>query len=128
MPLRRGAAGFYFDLSRQGIFGDRRLDVVFNPADPIDIGTGGKHDGQAFTAGPARAADAVDVVIDVVGDVEVKDVSNAFDVNAAGGDVGGDQNLGLGLGKVAQDLVAPALGHIAVEFADVEALGNQFSG
>ena len=125
--FRRTAAGLDLHLTGQGIFGDRRVDVVFDAADPVFIGCRGEHDGQAFTAGPARAADAVDVVVDVVGDIEVEDVGNAFDIDAAGGDVRGDQDLRLGFGKVAQDLVTAALGHVAVEFADVEALGDEFA-
>lgn len=54
-------------------------------------------------------------------------MGNAFDIDAAGGDVRGDQDLRLGFGKVAQDLVTAALGHVAVEFADVEALGDKFA-
>ena len=68
----------------------------------------------------------MDVVVDVVGDIEVEDVGNAFNINAASGNIRGDQDLRLGFGEVAQDLIAAALGHVAVEFADVEALSNEF--
>src|SRR5262245_39990171 len=41
--------------------------------------------------GATRAADAVDVVFRCLGHVEVDDVAERFDVDAAGGDIGGDQ-------------------------------------
>ena len=66
-------------------------------------------------AGPAGAAGAVDVVLVVGGRVEVHDAGDAVDVDAAGGDVGGDEGvhsprrerregpLALGLAAVAVD-------------------------
>ena len=62
-----------------------------------------------------------------MGDIEVEDMRDPFDVDAAGCDIRGDQDLRLGFGKVAQDLIAAALRHIAVEFTDVEALGDEFA-
>ena len=50
-----------------------------------------QRDGDAFRAGARRAADAVDVALRDVGQVEVDDVADAVDVDAARGDVGGDQ-------------------------------------
>ena len=124
--FRRPAAGLDLDLTGQGVFGDRRMDVVFDAADPVFICCRGEHDGKAFIAGTACAADTMDVVIDIMGDIEVEDMGNPFDIDATGCDVCGDQDLCLGFGKIPQDLVAAALGHVAVEFADVEALGNEF--
>ena len=50
-------------------------------------------DGVAHGLGAAGAADAVDVVLGVGGNVVVDDVRDAGDVDAAGGDVGGDHHL-----------------------------------
>jgi hypothetical protein len=52
----------------------------------------GQRDGVAFLAGAAGAADAVHVVIGLVGQVVVDDHLDAADVDAAGGDVGGDHH------------------------------------
>ena len=53
----------------------------------------GEHEGDADAAAPGArgAADAVDVVLGGAGEVVVDDVRDAVDVDAAGGDVGGDQ-------------------------------------
>ncbi len=45
-----------------------------------------------FARAAGGAAGAVDVVLDVLGDVEVDDVLDAGDVDAAAGDVGGDED------------------------------------
>ena len=54
-----------------------------------------EQDRLAAAAGAAGAADAVDVALDVVGDVVVDDVADALDVEAARGDVGRDQHVEL---------------------------------
>ena len=48
-------------------------------------------DGGAAQAGAAGAADAVDVIVGMVRHVEIEDVADGRDVEAARGDVGGDQ-------------------------------------
>src|SRR6185369_5630188 len=49
-------------------------------------------DGDAVGAGPSGAADAVDILLGNVRQVEVDDVADAGDVDPAGGDVGRDQH------------------------------------
>src|SRR5581483_1359428 len=48
-------------------------------------------DRRAGAAGTTGAADAMDVIVGMVGDVEIEDVADLGNVEAAGGDVGGDQ-------------------------------------
>ena len=55
----------------------------------------GQRDGDAVAASAAGAADAVHVGLGRRGHVVVDDVREVLDVEAAGGDVGGDQHIGL---------------------------------
>ena len=56
---------------------------------------GAEADGGAVCARAGRAADAVDVSFRHFGQVVVEDMGQLADVDAASGDVGGDQHLGL---------------------------------
>src|SRR6185312_13230244 len=51
-------------------------------------------DGNAGFAGAAGSADAVNVVVSVMRDIEIEDVADVRDVEAAGGDIRGDQEFG----------------------------------
>lgn len=126
--LRRpvGSPDFYAAGCR--IFDNCRFNGVFDAADPIFIGGGGKHDGQALRAGPAGAADTVHIIIDVVRHVVIIDMRNSFNINASGGDIGSDEDLCLGSGEVADNLIASALGHISLQLGRIEAAGDQFPG
>ena len=54
--------------------------------------------------GAPRAADAVDVDLLVLGALVVDDVGDVVDVDAAGGDVGGDEDVDLAVTEGAQRL------------------------
>ena len=54
-----------------------------------------EQDRLAAATGAAGAADAVNVALGVVGDVVVEDVADSLDVQAARGDVGGDEDVEL---------------------------------
>ena len=69
----------------------------------------------------AGAADAVQVGLLVVGALVVDDVRDVVDVDAAGGDVRGDEHIDLAGAERAQRLLACALAEIAVHRADSEA-------
>jgi hypothetical protein len=69
----------------------------------------------ARPAGPASAADPVDVLLDVPRDVVVDDVGHGLDVQAPGRHVGGDQEIVLALAEAAQHAVAVRLAHLAVQ-------------
>ena len=82
--------------------GDRRdlLDLDGLLGEPLDVVEQaalaglGQGDGHALAPGAADAADAVHVALRRGRHVEVDDVGQLVDVEAAGGDVGGDEQLG----------------------------------
>jgi hypothetical protein len=63
-------------------------------------------DAVAAVAGAAGAADAMGVGVAVLGDVEVDDVGDVGDVDAAGGDVSGDQDRHLATIEAGERLLA----------------------
>src|SRR5258706_12873945 len=75
-----------------GADGDGALHEALDAADEGALFGVAEGDGVAGGAGAAGAADAVDVGFGDVGDVEVDDVGDLVDVEAAGGDVGGDEH------------------------------------
>ena len=77
---------------------------------PVD-----ERDRDARGAGAAGAADAVQVGLLVLGALVVDDVRDALDVDAAGGDVGGDEDVDLAVAERAQRLLAGALAEVAVD-------------
>jgi hypothetical protein len=66
-------------------------------------------------AGAGGAAGAVQVGLVVLGRVVVDDDVDVVDVDAAGGDVGGDQHRQLAGGEVGQRPLAHALAQVAVD-------------
>ena len=73
-------------------------------------------------AGAAGTADAVDVVLGRERHVEVEHMAHRHDVEAAGGDVGGDQDLDLALLELLERLHACRLAHVAMQRARIEAV------
>ena len=55
-------------------------------------------------AGPAGAADAMDIVLGMDGHVEIEDMAEAFDIEAAGGDVAGDEYRNAAVAELLQRL------------------------
>jgi hypothetical protein len=82
-------------------------------------------DGFAFLAGAAGAADAVDVALLVEGHVVVEDVGDAGDVEAAGGDVGGDEHFEAAFLEGADGVLALVLFDVAVEGFGGAATGEE---
>ena len=66
----------------------------------------------------------MDVVFGVVGDVVVDDERYVGDVNAAGDDVGGDQDGYLAVTKIEHDLVALVLLEIGVHGMGIDLEGT----
>src|SRR5690606_6899325 len=82
----------------------------------------------AFALGAAGAADAVYVVFRYVGQFVVYDVGQLVDVDAARGDVGGNQNAdGVAL-EVFERFGAGALAFVAVDCGCTDAVFNQLFG
>ena len=91
------------------------------PRDPLDVAEQpllarlGERDRDALAAGPADAADAVHVGLGRRRHVVVDDVRELVDVEPAGGDVGGDEQLGGAGAQPPHHPVALLLGHAAVQ-------------
>ncbi len=73
---------------------------------------------------PARAsaADAVDVVVGMMGNVEIEDVADGGNIEAAGCDVGGDQQRNFALAELIKRRRAGRLIHVAMQGADAKAV------
>ena len=117
--------------------GDGRhlLDRDRPAGDPLDVAEQaqlawlGEGDRDALAPGPADPADAVHVGVGRRRHVVVDDVGQLVDVEAAGGDVGGDEQLGGAVAQAAHHPVAALLVHPAVQrlgpvAAAVERLGE----
>ncbi len=74
-----------------------------------------KQDGLAGAPGAAGTANAMNVGLGVVGNVVVNDVRNPVNVQAAGSDVGGDQNVDLPGLQPVDCLLPQFLRHVAVQ-------------
>ena len=79
-------------------------------------------------AGSRGAADAVDVALGLHRQVEVDDVRDAGDVDAAGGDVGRHQHAGPAGAEPVQRLLARGLALVAVQRLGLDARGGQVLG
>src|SRR5690606_16890765 len=76
---------------------------------------------QARLSGAAGATDTVDVLFGVEGEFDVDHRRQILDVEAACGDIGGDQQGAAHVGELRQYLIAVALFQIAVQGCDVKA-------
>ena len=74
-----------------------------------------ERDRDAVGAGARGAADAVDVALRNVRQVVVDDMGDAVDVDAAGGDVGGDQRPQLAVAEGGERALALVLRLVAVD-------------
>ena len=82
----------------------------------------------ALLAGAARAARAVGVALYVVGHAEVDDVGQVVNVEAAGGHVGGHEQLGEVLAELLHRKVALLLREVAVQRLGVVAVAYELVG
>src|SRR6185503_6926752 len=82
---------------------------------------GAERHGRAVGAGPRRAADPVHVGLRDVGQLELHHVAHRIDVDAAGGDVGGDQGADAAGLEVRQRPLALALALVAVDRGGLDA-------
>ena len=85
-----------------GCEADRDLiaDVLVDRVEGVDIVVAGQGEGLALGADPGGAADAVDVVLGVLRQIEVDDVGDAVDVKTAARDIGGDEDRQLAVAEV----------------------------
>jgi hypothetical protein len=73
-----------------------------------------KSGGKTLCACPACPADAVNEILSQVGEIVVDDVRDILDMNAARGDIGGNQNLVAALLKAGQRCVSLRLRAVSV--------------
>ena len=104
-PRLRGAAGG----------GNRHPDQLLDVAQERQLVVRAERDRDAVGAGARGAADAVHVAFRDVRQVEVDDVADAVDVDAAGGDVGRDQGLDAAVAEVVEHALALVLRLVAVD-------------
>src|SRR5690606_27291665 len=107
---------------------DLLLDVGLDVRQRDRIALAGEADRIALLAQARGAADTVDVVLGVERQVVVVDVLDAVDVQAAGGHVGGDQDLELALLEPRQQGLALFLRHVAGKHAHAVAGALQRPG
>src|SRR5690349_4645863 len=88
--------------------------VARDPAHVARLLGAEERDADAGVPGAAGAPDPVDVALAVGGRVEVDDVRDAVDVDAAGGDVGRHERVDLPGLESRERLLALALGFVAV--------------
>ena len=101
---------------------------VFDQLDPLALARRAQAERQADLVAAAGAADAVDMHFGVLGDIDVDDGIDGADVEAARGDVGGDQHRATAVGELHQQFVAVALLQFAVQGQRRNALRAQLVG
>jgi len=88
---------------------------ALNVAHQEDLAAAHERQREPMTTRAARPPDPMDVILGIVGKVEVDDGLDVVDVDAAGSDIGGDQQLGLPPTELLHDAFARVLGHAAVD-------------
>src|SRR5215472_688331 len=95
--------------------GDSLADQLLDRRDASAVGGRDDGDGGAAASGASGAADAMDVIVGMVRDVEVEDVADGGNVEAARGDVGGNQQRDFVLAELIERGHARRLVHVAVQ-------------
>src|ERR1035437_3949977 len=93
--LRRRRRGVAMARRAAVFFGQGDADQLFDIAQKGHFLSRAKRDRDALRAGARGAADAMDIGLGNVGEIEVHHMTDAVDVDAAGGNVGGDQGADL---------------------------------
>src|SRR6185312_4723647 len=118
LPLRRrggpGGEGLV-GKARQAHFGHALPDEPLDVADAPGVLHRDEGDGVADRLGPARAPDAVHVILGILRDVVIDHVGHAGDVDAAGGDVGRDHHLVAALLEAIEGFQPLVLGAVGVQ-------------
>src|SRR5471030_2995443 len=106
-----GRCGFLRLVAFDNVDRNQLLGEAFDALDVHAFSVVHQRDRQAVAAGAAGAADAVEVVFRELRQVVVEHVGDRRHVDAAGGDVGGDQDLDLATAQAVQGAVTGALVH-----------------
>src|SRR5215472_1238427 len=99
---------------------DWLADQLLDGLDETPVVLAGKGEGMSLAAGPAGAADAMDIVLSMDRHVEIEDVAEPLDIEPAGRDIARDQDRDLAIAEAVQSLGAARLRHIAMEGRRVE--------
>ena len=126
-PRRRGRSSAPSSSERRRVAGqgDRHAGQRLDGGEVFLVAGRGQREGPAGAAGAAGAADAVDVVLGMDRDVEVEDVADVRDVEAARRDVGGDEERHLAVAEAFERGHARALVHVAMQRDGGEAVPDQ---
>ena len=84
-----------------------------------------QREGDALFPGAARAADAVDIVFVLLGDVIVDDAVDVVHVDAAGGNVRCDEDRELAMAEIGHGLFARGLLDVAMQAVGADARAAQ---
>ena len=109
----------------KGLLAHVGLDVVHHVSESPEFRRRDEGDGRPLIAGAARASDAVHVTLRILRQRVVDYVGEVADVDAAGGYVGGHENVGCLGFEFAEDLFALGLRHVAVKrFGRIASFGE----
>ena len=97
-------------------------------ADHVIVFRGDQGERVTGALGASSAADTVDVGVGSIGHIVVDDVRDAVDIQAAGGDVGGDHNAEVSGLEAVQSLLTLSLSAVAVQAGDTEARVRDLPG
>jgi len=100
---------------------ERRLGQPFNSLDESDLISVAERHGRAVAAGSGSASDAMHVAFGIPGHFIVDDVGNAINIDAAGGDIGGDQRLDVASIKGLEGRLSGALTFVRMHHIDFDA-------
>ena len=117
--IRRRTFGVTFDA------GNGLPDQPFDRGDRFVIERGNDGDRGAGSSRSAGTADAVDVIVGMMRDIEIEHVAHGRNIQTAGGDVGSDQQRNFALAELIERGGSRRLIHIAVQRADAEAVLQQ---
>src|SRR5260221_612629 len=113
LPLRRGTvSGRLEGMSLK--HGNGATDHPLDIAEKITFRTIAEGNGLAVSSGTGRAANAVDVRLGFLGQVEINHQRDSLHVDAAGGDVGCHQNTAASGAEIFKRALTCALGLVAV--------------
>ena len=102
-------------------------DDAFEAAKFAEVFAGDEGDGGAGRERAASTTDAVDVVFELVREVEVEDVGDAVDVDAARGDVGRDKHANLTILEGLQGALTLTLRTVGVDGGTADVFALEFT-
>lgn len=98
--------------------GEGDAEFLFELGDLLALAGIDEGDGGSLFSGAGGAAAAVGVVFDLLWELVVDDEGEPLDIDATGGDVGGDEDAGALVLEAAHNFIALALGEIPLDNID----------